>query len=64
MADIAKKLGVCTSAIAEAVLKKEGEDQRYFLNLAPKRAHRLPAPNWIFKTFPAHPTKFTSNQIG
>ena len=26
MADIAKKLGVCTSAIAEAIRKKEGED--------------------------------------
>ncbi len=28
MADIAKKLGVCTSAIAEAIRKMEGEDQR------------------------------------
>jgi predicted DNA binding protein len=28
MADIAKKLGVCTSAIAKAIRKKEGEDQR------------------------------------
>jgi len=26
MAEIAKKLGVCTSAIAEALRKKEGED--------------------------------------
>jgi len=26
MADIAKKLGVCTSAIAKAIRKKEGED--------------------------------------
>jgi len=26
MAEIAKKLGVCTSAIAEAIRKKEGED--------------------------------------
>jgi predicted DNA binding protein len=25
MADIAKKLGVCTSAIAKAIRKKEGE---------------------------------------
>jgi hypothetical protein len=28
MADIARQLGVCTSAIAKAIRKKEGEDQR------------------------------------
>jgi hypothetical protein len=28
MADIARQLGVCTSAIAEAIQKKEGENQR------------------------------------
>ena len=28
MADIAKKLGGCTSAIAKAIRKMEGEDQR------------------------------------
>ena len=36
MADIAKKLGDYTSAIAEAIRKKEGEDQRcYFSTTSP-----------------------------